>query len=865
MRARTLLLGAAASCVMFPSTTILAQTSSGGSEEIIVTARKRQESILKVPVTATVLSSAMIQRANIINLFDVSKKTVGLKLGIGSVETGALISIRGFGTNATDPGVDQSVSLNLDGLQITQGFAYLIGTFDMAQIEVLKGPQALFFGKASPAGVVSIRTADPGDHFEAIGRVGYEGVAKESRAELILSGPLTETLGVRVAAAFDHFGGYFKNNAVADLASGALPLGKRLGENRSVMIRGTVVYKPAPNFSARLKMTYSHDREHDSTVSQNTNCPNGLTNIAAAAGLGFVANQLSPKETCKLDRYGAIVGMNPAAFPGMENNPNGIHALDGGKPAAITTQKFASLELKYSPSSSIDVTSVTGFYRIDTNSDYNCYNSGGGAPSCMTEKRLNRRDYTQELRVGSDYKGPFNFTLGAFYQDGRIHDDETLPGNTRYFLPPLVFAGNMTIKIKSYSFFGQGRYKITDQFELAGGVRWSNEKRRFAAVTYDEPFTAFHTGQALGTPIYLSNPGLNSKNYSPEITLTYTPTDDLTFYGSWKQAYKSGSYNIITATQPAGPVSLVNGRYVGVGEPRSYGDEKIQGFEVGIKSRWLDRQLNFNMAGYYYKASDLQVGTQQPAVNGLPILQTLNAARAKIYGIEADFNYKPDAVPGLELFGAVNYNHSRFTSYPNSPCVSGDLYSEGCNRQPAPSDALGAFSAPNNLPPGVTAASLPVALQGGAPFRYTASDVSGTPLVRAPDWTATAGIHYQMPIGGEKKIGLGSDVQYSSKYSTLVGLLKSRPYFYQKAYAKLNATVTLGQEDDSWELAFIGNNLTGKHTINTQNVGSVSGALFFVPAIVGGTSRGPVGLGESISVVDRGRELWVRLTVKFGS
>ena len=275
------------------------------------------------------------------------------------------------------------------------------------------------------------------------------------------------------------------------------------------------------------------------------------------------------------------------------------------------------------------------------------------------------------------------------------------------------------------------------------------------------------------------------------------------------------------------------------------------------------------MAGYYYNASNLQVGTQQPAVSGLPILQTLNAARAKIYGIEADFNYRPAEAPGLELFGALNYNHSRFTSYPNSPCVSGDLYSEGCNRLPAPSDAVGAFRAPTatdpgNLPPGVTVASLPTALQGGAPFRYTAEDVSGTPLVRAPDWTATAGIHYELPIGGEKKIGIGSDIQYSSKYSTLVGLLKSRPYFYQKAYAKINATVTLAKEDDSWELALIGNNLTDKLTINTQNVGSVSGALFFVPAIVGGTSRGPEGLGESISIVDRGRELWIRLSVKFG-
>src|SRR5262245_58168220 len=107
MRTKHALLGATAFGLVLPVTPALAQDVS----EIIVTARKRQESILNVPVTETVLSSAQIQRSQIKDMYDVSKKTVGLKLGLASVETGALISIRGFGTNATDPGVDQSVSL----------------------------------------------------------------------------------------------------------------------------------------------------------------------------------------------------------------------------------------------------------------------------------------------------------------------------------------------------------------------------------------------------------------------------------------------------------------------------------------------------------------------------------------------------------------------------------------------------------------------------------------------------------------------------------------------------------------------------------------------------------------------------------
>ena len=866
MKMKAAYLAATALGLMLPLAPAFAQnpasTPAPAEDEILVTARKREESILKVPVTETVLPSVVIQRANITGLFGIANKTVGLKLGTAAVESGALVSIRGFGTNATDPGVDQSVSLNLDGLQLTEGMSYTVGTFDMQQVEVLKGPQALFFGKASPAGVISIRTNDPGDHFELIGRAAYEKNAHESRNELILSGPISDTLGVRIASLYDHFGGFFFNRATPDLASGALPLSHRLGRDNGFFIRGTALYKPSSAFTARLKLTYTDDKQRDGTIQQFSSCPEGTVNLVSFAPSAFAAG-----EDCKVDRNGALVGTSPAAFPGQDANDEGITTLHGGRPASRIKQKFGSLELTYTPVSTISITSVTGYYKLGVDVDYNCYNSGGAAPACMAEARLTRRDFTQELRANSDFNGPLNFSFGGFYQNGRIHDAKTLPGNINFFLPPLILEGDLTVHIKAYSLFGQVRYQVVPNVELAAGVRWTDERRSLDSVTYDLPFTPFHTAAGFGTPEYLTNPKLGSKNLSPEFTITYTPTDELTLFGSWKRAFKSGSYNLVTPTNPQGPVSLVDGRYVGVGADRSYGDEKIQGVELGLKSRLFDRQLSFNVTGYYYKASDLQVGTSQPAANGLPVLNTLNAASAKIYGVEADLNYRPETVSGLEIFGALNWNHARFTSFPNAPCLGGDTYAEGCNRSPgAVNDAAinGAFSAPNNLPPGVTLADLPAVLQGGTPFRYTAEDLAGYPLVRAPDWTATAGFHYQLPVGRDMRLGFGSDVQYSSKYLTLLGLAKLRPYFYQRAFAKINATVSLDGPDDAWELAFIGNNLTNKLVLNTTSGVSPQGGGFFVPAITGGPARNVAGLDESIGFVDRGRELWVRLTVKFG-
>jgi outer membrane receptor protein involved in Fe transport len=590
-------------------------------------------------------------------------------------------------------------------------------------------------------------------------------------------------------------------------------------------------------------------------------------NLSAGNGAG---SAFAGGENCKIDRNGALVGMNPAAFPGMNNNPIGLTNLDGGKPASRITQKFGSLELNWTPVPKITFTSLTGYYKLNVDVDYNCYGSGSGAPACMTEKRLGRSDLTEELRAASDFSGPFQFTLGGFYQDGKIKDKETLPGNINYAfipgvfnVPPLIFAGIETIHIKAGSFFGQLRYKILPTLELAGGARYTDEKRHLDSLIYDEPLTPFHTGAGIGTPMNLTNPRLHSKTTAPEVSLTWTATSDLTLFGDWKRAYKSGSYNIITPINPAAMPTLVNGMYVGPGVDNSYHDEKIQGFEIGIKSRLFDRQLNFNITGYNYKASNLQVGAILPAAGGLPVLTTLNAAAAKIYGVEADFNYHPNNVPGLELFGAFNWNHARFSSFPNAPCLGGDTYADGCNGTPAAGGSP-AFSAPNNLPPGVKVSDLPANLQNGTPFTYHTEDLTGYPLVRAPDYTFTGGVHYEMPIGNDLKLGGGSDIQYSSKYTTILGLAKVRPYFYQPSFAKVNANLQLTGPGDRWELALIGNNLTNKLVLNAQSGVAAQGNLFFVTGASGGPARNAAGLDEEIGFVDRGREVWIKLTVKFG-
>jgi iron complex outermembrane recepter protein len=832
MQRKMILFAGTAMALLAPVSSVFAQEEPGSEEtatntgtnagDIIVTARKRQESILQVPVVANVLTQETITQNQIISLQDVTQFTPGFVLGQSVLENGAQVSIRGIGTTSLDPGIDQSVSLNIDGMQFTQGSAYTIGMFDMAQIEVLKGPQALFFGKNSPGGVISIRTADPGDELEVIGTLGYEVNGRTMRGEGIVSTPLTDSLGVRIAAAYTATDGYFKNNAVAIPSLGAIQPPDRLGKGDGLYLRGTLLFPPVDSsFTARLKLNYSDEYTQGGGPFQYKSCPEGTFNYLPTIGIDL-PSFFSPNEDCKVDRYTASIHLNPDVYGGLPN---------GGRPFTAVKQAFATLEMNYDVANDMTLTSVTGYYDLKSRS-LTAGSLFGTYSPFSANKSYKREEFTQELRLASDFDSPLNFLLGAFYQDANIFDRAALPGNTLLGFPTPLVAGTFDLDIESKSAFGQLRYKVTPELELSGGVRYTDESRSIEMTT-NYP----------GLPtLYPIVPDLSSKNWSPEFTITYMPTDDLTIFGSLKQGYKSGSYNIV---QPIAP-----------GDDNSYGDERVRGGEVGIKTRLADRQLNVNLAGYYYKYNGLQVGVNQAPEGGLPKLSTQNAGTARVYGIDFDMTYQPRDIEGLSLRAAVNWNKAKFTEFVGAPCAGGQTFAEGCDLLPRPlvptdpNDAL-ALGTGNFFTDPVT----------GDPFLYSAQDLSGTPLSRAPEWQASIGVDYELPVSDNMKLRLGVNGQYSSEYLTNLG---RRDDFYQDEFFKLGANITLAGADDRWQLSLIGNNLTNQYTTGLCFNSNNAGGILFPGAIGGGPAKGPAGSDEIWCSYDNGRELWLRLTLRPG-
>jgi len=764
-------------------------------EEVIVTARKREESILKVPVVLTVLDQSRIEQYATTDLFQITERVPGLQFSQGTLSFGAQISLRGVGTGTLNTTLDQSVALNIDGMQMTQGLAYSAGMFDMAQVEVLKGPQALFFGKAAPGGVISIRTADPGDDLELIARHGYEVDAEENRTELIVSGPVSDTLSLRLATAYSDRQGYLKNKAIGLPETGSRdPAERDFAPREQWLIRGTVLWEPNDRFSSRLKLNrMESDLDGDGGGTQLSSCPDG---IRAPSGTPFIGGG----EDCRYDDVIRIVDLDPAAFVGIRN---------GGTPFNEVDQDFGTLELNYQVSDGLTLTSVTGYYDLDNSAMINATNTTYAAPVIAPDADFEREDFTQELRLTSDYSdSALNFMVGAFYQDGKMTYHNNLLSNTAFGLPPLLDKGYQDITIDAFSLFGQLIWTVTPELELAGGVRWTDEQREH---------TAIQTITGTPIPVPTATPKLSEDDFSPEFTLTWTPRDNLTVFGSVKKAFKSGSYDTVTIPAP--------------GEEVSFGDEQVRGGELGLKSLLLDGRMNLNVAGYYYEFDDLQVGANQTSESGQIDIRTLNAASSEVYGVDFDVTYLPMSVEGLVLSAGVNYNKAEYKDFENSQCWGGQRIQDGCDRLLDPRTGL-----------------------------YTAQDLSGKEMLRAPEWQGTVGADYERKLGSGMTLALGWYTSYSDKYFTNVLL---RDDMVQDSYFTHNASIALRGADDTWEVALIGNNLSDELVAgNCVNFNGENGVIFG-GVVTGGSESGPAGVEELICDVTSNRSIWLRVSYNF--
>jgi outer membrane receptor protein involved in Fe transport len=739
-----------------------ATDTSMALEEIIVTARKREERLIDVPVAVSELNAETLRQVPSVSLTDIGNLVPGVSLErIGGGSNGAALTIRGVGQLANDYNSEQPVALNIDGVQITKGPAAQIGFFDLESVQVLKGPQALFFGKNSPAGVVGISSVTPGNTLEGYVRAGYEFSASSPSFEGAVSIPLTDTLSIRFAGHYSHDNsGYIENRAqpIANPFEPTLPLpGAAYSEgplNRDGVGRVTLAWRPDANFDATLKVLGSYHHDWGGAPTEEVTTCGAAAHPTTINLLDSAQAVADPFGDCRADHVISKGNANSAVTSHFYGAPA------DGKPFTETKVWLSSLQMNYKFAGDMNLASITGLYR-STHGAFDNYDGTVYAQALDAEADTDTQ-ISQELRLTSSFAGPLNFTVGAYYEHDKHDTSDTdkvftfgpYPGPGQFNGLYNNLAMEASDRAESYSAFGQLSWKIREDLELAGGARYSHDTK---SADIQNIFNYFDIIVPVASNPFspagvVYHPSVSDSNVSPEATLTYHPEKNVTVYGAFKTGY--------LASGIGNPANISN--YSLLADPEGqfiYKAEKAKGFEAGVKGEFLDNRLRADLTLFRYEYKDLQVATFHP--------ETLafapgNAGKARDQGVEFQAVYR--VTHEFTVNASLTYTDLKFVEYPGAQCYPGQTDALGC---------VGGFQ-----------------------------DLSGTRYGDGP-FSGKLGFSYEHAVTDRFSANLDVNVFHTSASP----VYERDPLAFTPAYTLLNAAIRIFQSNGPWEFSLIGTNL----------------------------------------------------------
>ncbi len=737
----------------------------GGLEEVTVTARKRAESLQDAPLTVSAISQDRIEKFDITTIENVASMTPQLFVGRSSNGSGAQMTIRGIGSSSTSIGIEQSVAIIVDGAYYGQGRVLNEGMFDMAQIEILKGPQSLFFGKNATAGVISFTTRKPTQDLEAQVKAGYEFESDEQRYEGFVSGPITDTLGARLALKYtNQDNGWFQNKskvqpydafdvATGNIISDIAPADNRDAPGEEELIgRLTFAWDPTDDLSTTLSLAKNNAKVRNSSWNYTAfNCPGGVggLNPDLKCGDHFVITQ---------NRMPSLLA---DSLPYAKSNGDLYNDYDSSAATLNLEYRFGAFTLN----------SITNYQ--ENSNKFGLSGDFQSIPTATFATEKNSWDaFSEELRLSSQFDGSLNFMVGMLYQEtSRKFDQWVSTGGLANSLAPepsLVYVASVkksSTDGETLSPFFELTWDITDSLTFSGGARYTDEKKKSDFVhPYNNPGLA-----ALWRTNEVAKADQSFDEWSPEATLSWQATDDVMAYVAYKTAYKSGGFSnsgIYATAANGGSVSDF-----------TFDPETAKGFEAGIKSTLLDNQLRLNVTAYTYEYEDLQVDFfNSPSFAFI----TLNAGKAKTDGAEAEVEYAPFALGGLTLRGSLAYNKAEYDNF-IAPCWAGQTAAQGCN----------------------TIVPTTVSTPG--------QDISGDPTAMAPEWSASFGVNYDGYFDNGWGYGFALDGLYSDSYNASAF---ANPHAERDAYTTYNASVYLAGSDGLWQVDLMGKNLSDEHIVS---------------------------------------------------
>ena len=697
----------------------LGNQQQGGGGDIVVTARRRAETIQTVPIAMSVIGGTALAETGAYNVSRLTQLQPTLQFYSTNPRNSAA-NIRGLGApfGLTNDGIEQGVGIYVDQAYYSRIASATFDFTDTERIEVLRGPQGTLYGKNTTAGAINITTRKPSFTPEArieLTTGNYQFV----QAKASVSGPLIpDTLAIRLSASVTERDGTIHN----------VVTGKDLNAQDNKSVRGQLYWKPTDTLDLALSGDYGQ---------QNPNCC-----VQYYARTGTTQRPLNRQYAALAAAQGYVVP-STNAFDRVTDVDTPLRAKQelGG------VSLLGNLDLGASTITSV---SAWRFWNWDPSNDRDFI----GLPiTTVSANPSQQTQYSQELRIASNGKHTLDYVLGAFYFYQTI-DTQGLqvqgPAASAFLLNPTSAGGRnpatlngltarntIGFKNTSAALFGKLTWNVGDRFQIAPGLRLNYDKKKgdYVSVVTNGTGTALTADQRGVLAPQSYQPDFDNWNLSGDITAAYTVTSDIHAYATYARSYKSGGINLSGLPLDASNNPILSAATV---KP-----EKVNHFELGLKTQFLDRRLTLNLAGFWTEISDYQA----TVTNGqLGVLRgyLANAGKVRTRGLEFDSAFRPTDRFSFYANGA--YTDAKYVKFVDAPC---------------PPELSGGTTATAGQTP-----SAPGTAGGISPQNC---DISGQRLPGVSKWAFSYGAEYDLPAtlaGLDGQVYLGYDGSYRSTFSS---------------------------------------------------------------------------------------------------
>ncbi len=639
--------------------TLASEDGANQIEEVVVTARRRQEAAQDVPIPITALNQEQLIARNITEIKDIEKMSPNTSIQSSAVNGSATeVFIRGIGQVNWAATQDPKIGMYVDGVYLSRPQGGLLDLMDVAQIEVLRGPQGTLFGRNTTAGLIQIVTNKPGFENEADIRLGV-GSDGHKNYGFTVNRVLTDNIASRFSLYAKETDGFITNSIS----------GKDRGNEDSLSYRGSLL-GTFGDLTAQL--TYDHF-EADERAPLGTCRFTGPENGMTAGGLSAVANM-----------FGIYNDMRTNCMATTRDV-----SIDTTNDESTTSDVDSyTLQLDYEMDWA-ELTSTTSYREIDNFNGSWGWVMGNGPGANFLEILNNESEneiFSQEFRLsGSTDK--IDWIAGAYIFEENSEEGldvplfrnvaapsaadwpffyvptgATNPDSSAQTLGDIALATQLfgsrfqayDVTNKNEAVFAELTYKINDRMDVTLGARYTSDDREFTRIQTLFGGAADPQYFCPGMPTIEVAPGVlvsasdrcyQEVSYSkttPRIILSYDLTDEIMLYGSYSVGYSSGGFNQDVRMRPFLP-------------------EVSDNIEIGFKSDLLENRLRLNATAFHniYENQQVTVGR---LVNGQPTADLINAKEATLMGVEFDLLARLTDDLSLSMTGGyIEGDYDQFT------------------------------------------------------------------------------------------------------------------------------------------------------------------------------------------------------------